>query len=830
MDDEPLTASDYFHRGVEYLERGRYEDALEAVNAAIERHYFGADIAMVKGEILFELSRYREALSWFKRASELDDGTKVEATLWRGRVFMEEGQLGRALSAFNRVIQMSPLPGMAYLHKGTVLVERGDFLLALEALEEAQALLSDNEERAAEVLYYQGRGYQGLKRLGEAVAHYERCLALETDYLDAYTELGELYRSTGRVEQAVEVYRRGLRVLDDEAVLYNELGNALRDLGHVEESISMLNRAIELGDVTSIAAFNRALSYERSHRWEEALRDYQLVLDDAASDTEARLRRLEIFSRLDRFDDAFLEHGRLTESERENSEVRQVYARFLNRYVRYLESQGNVSGMLDTYRKLLDLHPDLLSLENPGKQFASPRERHETVLELLDHVGLADPNADLVHLIKAPLLFSLRSEENEEELARAAEEAAREARKGPFPEVAELILAEVAFYSRHDSESALNALNRALAARDDYVAAMWLKVTVLLEGMRDVNGAIQTYNAILRHTPNNPAVLDALGQLYLEQGDPYRALICYRRLIGSAPGDVAIQRELASCYLALGRISEAVDELRRLSARNPQDLELKLDIVDALIRAGSQNEAADLLGEVESQNAHLNPSVDDACAELRALLLNQQRRFSQAMAALNDVPDDELSDLGLLQRGIAGAADDDTRDQAMDDFLRVISEVSEQHPIGRRAKIELAKLERVCGRPEEAERLLEEVIESNPFQWRVRALLVWVLRELGREDEASRAEVQMNAYRELDHGRRLLLNEEFEDAADELRALAGRHPNFAEAYYWLAAALCRCGYYKAATAQLSEAGTLGSGMIARAKTDPFFEGFAFSEL
>lgn len=829
MDDEPVTASDYFHRGVDFLEKGEYQRALECVNAAIERNYFGADIALVKGEILFELERFDDALQWFQRAAELDDTLKTEALLWRGRVFMDMRQFGRALSAFNRVIELHPLPGMAYLHKGTVLVERGDFLKGLESLEEAHQLLGDSDERLAEVLYWQGRGLSGLNRIGEAIACFERCLALEPTFVEAYTDLGDLYRSTGRVEQTVEVYRRGLKQLPEDAVLCNELGNALRDLGRIDESLEMFKQALEAGEVESIAYFNRALTYERAQRWDEALKDYERVLEANPADIESRTRRLDIFSRLDQFTRAFDEYANLSEDAKALSETTQVYARFLNRFARAQEAKADTAGAMITYRALLGLHPDLLSLDNPGKEFASPRERQIAILKLLDGLADKDENSDLRETIAAPLLFSLRTTEDADSLADASEALAKRALDGPYPEVAQLVLAEIAYYHRHQPEVALEFTAAALARRPDYVAALWLKVSILLEGMNDAPGAIETYHEILRFSPDNPSVLDALGQLYLEQGEPLRALGCYRTLIASTPGDLAIQRELAQCYLALGRTSEAIDELRRLANRNEQDLELKLDIATALLRSNALNEAGELLSEIEDINGHLNPSVDDTCAELRAGLLNAQKRHDQALQALGDIPDDELSEDGLLQRGIALAASDDL-DSASDDFLRVMSEGSPGHPTARRARVELAKIERAQGNVERAIELLQEGLAQFPYQVRVRSLLVWFMQEAAREEDAIREEEMLSRYRDLEVGRRLVFAEEFADAADEFRSLTRSYPNFPEAYYWLAAAQCRCGQFKASVASLAESLELDASLLARAKKDPLFEGFAFSEL
>ncbi|NUQ33446.1 MAG: tetratricopeptide repeat protein [Planctomycetaceae bacterium] len=822
MDEEPITASDYFQKGVEYLQNQQFDKALECVNNAIARNYFGGDIALVKGEILFELKRHDEALEWFNRAPELDNSLAAEATLWKGRVFFEKQQFGRALSAFNRVIDMTPMPGDAYLNKGMVLCERGDFLKAIEALDEARGLIGDSDDKLAEILFWQGRSLRGLRRDGEAAATLEKVIGLTPDFVEAYVELGELYRSQGQLGKACEIYTRGLKEFPNDPSIANDYGNALRDLGKLDESLEQLSRAVKFDGPTSVAVYNRALTFERMNRWDDALADYAAVVNANPRDIDARLRRLDLLARQDRFAEAFKELDTFDEDERGVPEVQEGIARLFNRQVRILEIEGKASDVLAMYQLLLKVHPDFLDLDNPGKQYESSRERHERILALLESIKPDDANADLLALLRAVLYAKIeRRAESLEYLERA--------KAGPFPEVAWLLYADIMYYDLQDPEQALKAVDKALEMRPEFIAALWLKVAVLYEGLRDFDGAINIYRRVLDISHDNPAVLHALGEVYLDHGQPFRALMCFRRMVSLSPGDSAMQRELAQCYLALGRTVEAVAELERLRANNEGDLELTLDLSEAMIRGGRREEARLLIERVMAENKGLSPSVDASSWELLSELANMNRMYDEALTWLDRIDNEELSSLGMLQKGIALAGLGKT-DVARESFEELCAERGAETREGRKGRIELAKLLRARGERDRARLLIEEALDGAPYHWRTRALLVWVLREMGESDAAEAQERLITLHRDLEPGMRFMSTEEYADAADEFRRLSGKYQGEADVSYWLAAAQCMAGQYDGAALSLRHAISIEPGLADRARLDPFFDEFAFSEL
>lgn len=70
----------------------------------------------------------------------------------------------------------------------------------------------------------------------DAVAHYERAIALQPDYAPAYNNLGVLQRAQGQLDAAVATYRRALAVKGDYPDAHYNLANALLAQNRAKEA------------------------------------------------------------------------------------------------------------------------------------------------------------------------------------------------------------------------------------------------------------------------------------------------------------------------------------------------------------------------------------------------------------------------------------------------------------------------------------------------------------------------------------------------------------------------------------------------------------------
>ena len=77
----------------------------------------------------------------------------------------------------------------------------------------------------------------------EALASYDRALALEPRYVDAWNSRGTALKELRRYAEALESYDRVLAIVPDEPnALYNR-GNALKEIKRYDESLASYEKA-----------------------------------------------------------------------------------------------------------------------------------------------------------------------------------------------------------------------------------------------------------------------------------------------------------------------------------------------------------------------------------------------------------------------------------------------------------------------------------------------------------------------------------------------------------------------------------------------------------
>lgn len=109
--------------------------------------------------------------------------------------------------------------------------------------------------------YYQlGRYYQGQNRYEQAIAAYQKALAIDGTYAEARNGLGVNYAMQGKQQEALEQFRLAVKQAPNAAHIHNNLGYALYQSGSYAEAASVLERAVALEPANQAAHTNLALA------------------------------------------------------------------------------------------------------------------------------------------------------------------------------------------------------------------------------------------------------------------------------------------------------------------------------------------------------------------------------------------------------------------------------------------------------------------------------------------------------------------------------------------------------------------------------------------
>jgi tetratricopeptide (TPR) repeat protein len=232
-----------------------------------------------KGNALFDLKRYEEALEAYEKAIELNPEDAADAWNGKGSALEALGRYEEALEAYEKAIELNPEDAAdAWYDKGDALFDLKRYDEALEAYEKAIEL---NLEDAADAWYDKGNALYNLKRYDEALEAYEKAIELNLENpADAWYDKGDALHNLKRYDEALEAYEKAIELnLEDVADAWNGKGNALYDLERYKEALKAYEKAIELDPKHANAWYNKGLLLETIEEYDKALEAYEKAIE-----------------------------------------------------------------------------------------------------------------------------------------------------------------------------------------------------------------------------------------------------------------------------------------------------------------------------------------------------------------------------------------------------------------------------------------------------------------------------------------------------------------------------------------------------------------------
>ncbi|MFZ0693638.1 MAG: tetratricopeptide repeat-containing glycosyltransferase family protein, partial [Alphaproteobacteria bacterium] len=145
---------------------------------------------------------------------------------------------------------------------------------ALASYDRALAIRPDY----ADALYSRGITLCDLKRPEEALASYDRALAIRPDHAEALNNRGITLCDLKRPEEALASFDRALAIGPDHAEALNNRGNALLDLKRPGDALLSFDRALAIGPDYAEALNNRGIALRDLNRLDDALASHDRAL------------------------------------------------------------------------------------------------------------------------------------------------------------------------------------------------------------------------------------------------------------------------------------------------------------------------------------------------------------------------------------------------------------------------------------------------------------------------------------------------------------------------------------------------------------------------
>lgn len=152
------------------------------------------------------------------------------------------GNLQAAVDIFNLLLAKLPNSAEVYNNRGAILQMMKRYDEALASYDKAIALKPDYPN----AWFNRGGTLKQLNRFEEALASYDQAIALSTSHAEAHNNRGVLLQQMRRFDEAIASYDRAIAAKPDHAAAHNNRGTALMSKGDLPEAEKMFRKALQL--------------------------------------------------------------------------------------------------------------------------------------------------------------------------------------------------------------------------------------------------------------------------------------------------------------------------------------------------------------------------------------------------------------------------------------------------------------------------------------------------------------------------------------------------------------------------------------------------------
>lgn len=320
------------------------------------------------GAIYYAKGQYDSARVHIEHALEVAPGFAA-ANLTLGLVHHAKGDLNAALAAFKKSVEGDTLSSgrMSIVPSDTVYVWAKSQFDKLMAGPPELAVA----HTAMAIVYNQG-GY-----LNEAVHHYRQAIENDSNYVDAYTNLGKVYTDIEEYEKAVDLYEKVLTLsppADQLPKIYLNLGVSYLRMERVDSAIVEWKKAIELSPSYMDAYMNLGTAYQNKNMPDSTRIVWERALEIKPNSVVPHVALARLASATGRLADAVQHYQEILDL---GANDPRIYAEFGLIH----EQMEDFSQATDYYEKALELAPDTPQLKTSLSRVKRITEDREEAIE-----------------------------------------------------------------------------------------------------------------------------------------------------------------------------------------------------------------------------------------------------------------------------------------------------------------------------------------------------------------------------------------------------------------------------------------------------------------
>jgi tetratricopeptide (TPR) repeat protein len=283
--------------GNSYNEVGDTEQAMLALERAVEINPTLAESRMNLGNIYLKKDRIEDAIHEYEAALEIDPGNaKTHNGL--GNAYTKRGRLNDAISQYTRSIELEPDFIEAYQNLANAYCEQEKFGQAVAQLK--QALILEPQDPN---LYKQlGDVYSRMGDYEKGISQYKKALEKKGDFAEAHYGLALCYNKLDLFDDEIQAYKRALAIKPDMTAALANLGNAYFKKQNYDAAIEQYKKAVQITPNDSTIHYNLGAAYSNKGQYEQAAAEYKKAVEIDPKMGDAHNGLAFAFYKLEKYD------------------------------------------------------------------------------------------------------------------------------------------------------------------------------------------------------------------------------------------------------------------------------------------------------------------------------------------------------------------------------------------------------------------------------------------------------------------------------------------------------------------------------------------------
>lgn len=352
------TNIEYLHdRGIILGELEKYDKAILDFETILSLVPNNIDAINQIGVLYEEQGKIDDAIKFYSEGIEKSN-LDQEATSFcysnRGRLFYDQNLFEKALSDFNKSIELSQGESRFYEQRSNYFKERGENDKALIDLSLA---IENTTTEKSYYFYRRAELYKEyFKNQDNAYEDYKKSIELDSTNRDALIGICEYKKSQGEINQAIKIlddWHSNIGISDSIRTDYLVLKGMYNSAeGEIDEANKCYNKAIEIDSKNAIIFYQRGMFYEYYlNDLENAIKDYSMAIELEPENTEYYLRRSDVFFKL----------GNFKSQNKDILKVRKIDSKsidFIGKEALVYASQGDLKKAIELSNEAISVSPE----------------------------------------------------------------------------------------------------------------------------------------------------------------------------------------------------------------------------------------------------------------------------------------------------------------------------------------------------------------------------------------------------------------------------------------------------------------------------------------